>query len=157
MTVTSSSLNKIKYLTIRLAEKVGVVCGQGVTKRCRLSWLTNSALVSRIWAQMRGLSNEYSCAHGAQINFGDLTPYLTYGLVTPPSPPTYFTSDSLVFFDLWLFYPRLFPPWLSCKNAAQPDTEFYQLLGRKSQLLEMSGWSLTQPHRWTKLAFHRLW
>jgi len=22
--------------------------------------------------------NEYSCAHGAQINFGDLTPYLTY-------------------------------------------------------------------------------
>ncbi len=25
-------------------------------------------------------ANEYSCAHGAQINFGDLTPYLTYGL-----------------------------------------------------------------------------
>ncbi len=24
------------------------------------------------------LVNEYSCAHGAQINFGDLTPYLTY-------------------------------------------------------------------------------
>jgi hypothetical protein len=24
-------------------------------------------------------ANEYSCAHGAQINFGDLTPYLTYG------------------------------------------------------------------------------
>ncbi len=24
------------------------------------------------------LKNEYSCAHGAQINFGDLTPYLTY-------------------------------------------------------------------------------
>ncbi len=23
--------------------------------------------------------NEYSCAHGAQINFGDLTPFLTYG------------------------------------------------------------------------------
>jgi hypothetical protein len=41
----------------------------------------------RIWAQMRGeggggggvSANEYSCAHGAQINFGDLTPYLTYG------------------------------------------------------------------------------
>jgi hypothetical protein len=29
---------------------------------------------------MWGVSaNEYSCAHGAQINFGDLTPYLTYG------------------------------------------------------------------------------
>ncbi len=24
-------------------------------------------------------ANEYSCAHGAQINLGDLTPYLTYG------------------------------------------------------------------------------
>jgi hypothetical protein len=23
-------------------------------------------------------ANEYSCAHGAQINFEDLTPYLTY-------------------------------------------------------------------------------
>jgi hypothetical protein len=23
-------------------------------------------------------AKEYSCAHGAQINFGDLTPYLTY-------------------------------------------------------------------------------
>jgi hypothetical protein len=43
----------------------------------------------RIWAQMRGevgscgvLANEYSCEHGAQINFGDLTPYLTLGLCT---------------------------------------------------------------------------
>ncbi len=38
---------------------------QGVTRRCRLSWLTNSALVYRV--QMRGDSgvsaNEYSCAH----------------------------------------------------------------------------------------------
>jgi hypothetical protein len=24
-------------------------------------------------------ANEYSCTHGAQRNFGDLTPYLTYG------------------------------------------------------------------------------
>jgi hypothetical protein len=24
-------------------------------------------------------ANKYSCADGAQINFGDLTPYLTYG------------------------------------------------------------------------------
>jgi hypothetical protein len=28
-------------------------------------------------------ANEYSCAHGAQINFGDLTPYLTYNICTP--------------------------------------------------------------------------
>ncbi len=27
-------------------------------------------------------ANEYSCAHGAQINFGNLTPYLTYGVTT---------------------------------------------------------------------------
>jgi hypothetical protein len=55
----------------------------GVTKRCRLSWLTNSALVyepkcgGRGWGVAGALANEYSCA-GAQINFGDLTPYLTY-------------------------------------------------------------------------------
>jgi hypothetical protein len=41
---------------------------------------------SRIRAQRRGggggcgvSDNEYSYAHGAQINFGDLTPSLTYG------------------------------------------------------------------------------
>jgi hypothetical protein len=27
-------------------------------------------------------ANEYSCTHGAQINFGDLTPYLTCDLYT---------------------------------------------------------------------------
>ncbi len=26
--------------------------------------------------------NEYSCVYGAQINIGDLTPYLTYGFRT---------------------------------------------------------------------------
>jgi hypothetical protein len=32
------------------------------------------------WVAVCGVSaNEYSCAHGAQINFGDPTPYLTYG------------------------------------------------------------------------------
>ncbi len=47
---------------------------QEATKRCRLSWLTSSAL---------GVSaNEYSCAHGAKINFGDITPYLTYAADT---------------------------------------------------------------------------
>jgi hypothetical protein len=56
---------------------------QGVTKRCRLSWLTNSALVYEsncggwLWSSVVS-ANEYSCAHEAQINFGDLTPYLTY-------------------------------------------------------------------------------
>ncbi len=27
-------------------------------------------------------ANEFSCAHGAQISFGDLTPYLTYDYCT---------------------------------------------------------------------------
>jgi hypothetical protein len=53
-----------------------------------ISWLTNSALVYRV--QMRGDggivgSQPMSTAvhitwHGAQINFGDLTPYLTYAI-----------------------------------------------------------------------------
>jgi hypothetical protein len=30
------------------------------------------------WGVAGVSANEYSCAHGAQINFGDLTPYLTY-------------------------------------------------------------------------------
>ncbi len=61
---------------------------QGVTKKCRLSWLTNSALVYEPkcggGAGITGLFNEYSCAprRRAQINFGDLTLYLTYGFFT---------------------------------------------------------------------------
>ncbi len=54
---------------------------QRVTKR-RLFWLTNSAHVYKPkWSGKVGAvwvsSNEYSCTHAAQINFGDLTlPYL---------------------------------------------------------------------------------
>ncbi len=49
----------------------------GVTKGCCLSWLTNSALVlsPNAGGEMGGCgvsANECSCAHGAQINFGDL-------------------------------------------------------------------------------------
>jgi hypothetical protein len=50
---------------------------QVVTKRCRLSWLINSALAyePKWWGvgELRG--QLYTVA---QINFGDLTPYLTY-------------------------------------------------------------------------------
>ncbi len=61
--------------------------GSRLTKRCRLSWLTNSPLVN-MWAQMLGgggcgvSASEYSCTRGAQINFGDLTLYLIYGPYT---------------------------------------------------------------------------
>ncbi len=48
----------------------------------RLSKLTNSALVYELKCRGGGgvgvSANENSSAHGAQINFGDLTPYLTY-------------------------------------------------------------------------------
>jgi hypothetical protein len=48
------------------------ILSQGVTERCRLSWLTNSVLVYEPKSGGRGrvagvLANEYSCAHGAQI------------------------------------------------------------------------------------------
>ncbi len=63
------------------------VHGQGVTKRCRLSWLTNSALVytsPKAGGWLVAGSQPMSKAahitwHGAQINFGDLSPYLTNG------------------------------------------------------------------------------
>jgi hypothetical protein len=56
-------------------------------QRCRLSCLTKSALVCEpncgggggAVAGSQLSANEYSFTHGAQINFGDLTPYLAYG------------------------------------------------------------------------------
>jgi hypothetical protein len=49
---------------------------QGVTKRCRLSWLTKCG--------GGGLSHWVQLYTGAQVNFGDLTPYLTYDQERPP-------------------------------------------------------------------------
>ncbi len=72
---------------------------EGVTKRCRLSWLTKSTLVYESRCGGDGVgggggfgvsANEYSCAHGVQINFGDPTPYLTCG----PCTPTFFLQAS---------------------------------------------------------------
>ncbi len=55
-------------ITLITSEERPVPCSQWVTKRCRLSLLTNSALV--ISVQMRGeegscgvSANEYNCAH----------------------------------------------------------------------------------------------
>jgi hypothetical protein len=65
---------------------------QGVTKRCRLSCLTNSVLVYEPICGGKGVgiagvaANKYSCAHGAQINFKDLTPFLSYGRRLPVLP-----------------------------------------------------------------------
>ncbi len=60
---------------------------QGVTKRSRLSWLTNRTLVYEPICGGRGGGVAGSqpvnkVVHtGAQINFGDLPPYLTYEVV----------------------------------------------------------------------------
>ncbi len=52
---------------------------QGVTKRCRLSWLTKRAPQMRAGGSCGVSANEYSCTQGPQyVTFGDLTPYLTY-------------------------------------------------------------------------------
>jgi hypothetical protein len=73
-------------------------CVQGITKRCRLSWLTKSSLVYEpkcgLWGGDFGVStNEYSCTHGAQTYFGDLTPYLTYGCVGDHILEDFYTLD----------------------------------------------------------------
>jgi hypothetical protein len=39
-------------------------------------------------------SNDYSCAHGAQVNFGDLTQNLTYGMGNEPNPYDSYTVVS---------------------------------------------------------------
>jgi hypothetical protein len=68
--------------TVLLSDTL-VVGDHGVKKRCRLPWLTNSTLVYEPkcggWGSRGVSANEYRSAHGAQINFADLTPYLTYG------------------------------------------------------------------------------
>ncbi len=81
---------------------------QGVTKRCRLSLLTNSALAIRVQMREEGgvaVSQPMSTAvlitwHRAQINFGDLPPYLAYA-------------------HMWLC-TRSVPNFLLTKNASRP-------------------------------------
>jgi|688.fasta_scaffold589479_2 hypothetical protein len=57
---------------------------QGVTKKCRLSWLTNSALVCEPKCRGRGGLRQLmnTAVHMEQTNFGDITPYLTYRVPT---------------------------------------------------------------------------
>ncbi len=62
-------------------ERVRVI--QGVTKRCRLSWLTNSALVCEPkcgvgpWSQPMSTDEHME----PKKNFEDLISYLTYGVI----------------------------------------------------------------------------
>jgi hypothetical protein len=71
-------LEEVVWIPSRQVDSLSRVRGYNFTKKCRLSW--------RIWAQMlgegwelRGLSQWVQLyTGGTQINFGDLTPYLTY-------------------------------------------------------------------------------
>ncbi len=77
---------------------------RGFTNRCRLSSLSNEPSYMSPNAGGRGgggcevSANEYSCAHGTQINFGDLTTYLTYGpgqkVPQPDRDPQHWVSRS---------------------------------------------------------------
>jgi hypothetical protein len=73
-------LNKLLLLCVLLSCCVGAFTRyQGVSRRCRLSWLTNSDLVYEPKCKGGGWSTgSHPMDPGAQINFGDLTPYLTY-------------------------------------------------------------------------------
>ena len=84
----------------------------GVLQRCRLfRW----PILIAPWAQMRGeggggygvSANEYSCAQGAQINSGDLTPYFNYGYDVHVCEYKYswgFCSKCVTVSFAWLLY-----------------------------------------------------
>ncbi len=101
---------------------------QGITKTCRLSWLTNSAPAYEpkcgggggcgVSANKYG---SYCCAHEAQINFRDLTPYyprhdccayeaqINFGdlHVTPYYPTHAAVGCSSIFYGSILLYAEL--------------------------------------------------
>jgi hypothetical protein len=61
-------------------EETSQCSSQGVTKRCCLSRLTNSVnIYEPKCGERRGVAGSQPMRTEAQINFGDLTPYLTYG------------------------------------------------------------------------------
>ncbi len=80
------NMNQRRNRVIVAREKKEIVAlSQRVTERCRLSWLTKSALVYEPkcggggGGQLRGLSQWVQVYYtGAQITFWDLIPYLTY-------------------------------------------------------------------------------
>ncbi len=71
------------------ASSLSVPWIQGVTKRCRLSWVTNSALVYEPECEGKGrvagpqpMSSAVHHCTRSPNNFGDLTPYLSYAWIT---------------------------------------------------------------------------
>ncbi len=64
--------------TVVQARSHVLTCSQGVTKRCCLYWLANSALQYKPKRGGGGGVAGSQPMRGAQINIGDLNPYLTY-------------------------------------------------------------------------------
>ncbi len=102
-------------------QRISVRYRQGVTKRCRISWLTNmSPLVYEPKCggrgELRGLSQWVQLDTGAQINFGDLTPYLTYGYRNHQR--FMFHTHTIVVFGL-VWFPSVAVPGIvySCGSA----------------------------------------
>ncbi len=65
-------------------------------------------------------ANEYSCAHGAQINFGDLTPYLTYAFsehTVPPRKLAYASTHSSYDFRKYSEQVVMNMDWKNCSHV----------------------------------------
>ncbi len=84
-------------------------------------------------------ANEYSCTQGAQINFGDLNPYLTYGRVVRESDrqclSRYLTGvdpSILRHSEIWVAADEavLKKYWKILKNIPLFAKRFFQLLCR---------------------------
>jgi hypothetical protein len=105
----------------------------GVTKRCRLScygWPIAPSCMSpnAVWKRGCGVSaNEYSCAHGAQIKFGNLTPYLCVQFEN-----VWYKYDLTSYFkqSMWPDVNRIVSFWLQntvCHDAK--TVSFYMVWG----------------------------
>ncbi len=100
---------KIPALVFLIRIGIKGLC-QGVTKRCRLSWLTNSALVYELKyggrGEWLGLSQWVQLYTGAQVNFADLTPYLCNLWIMPTSD----TQNYSTIYCIYMLYARVYVP-----------------------------------------------
>ncbi len=66
------------------------------------------------WGGCWVLASEYSCAHGAQIDIGDLTPYLTFGGNTE--------AESKEKHGVWDPMPELTSPYIHSRDDSNTLT-----------------------------------
>jgi hypothetical protein len=87
-------------------------------------------------------ANEYSCAHGAQINFWDLTPYLTYVVLDHPSRRD--EAESIEWFNedqaFSLSYDLAPPPPPPFSPASKLDRRYTWRLWKRHNLVTGKGW-----------------